>query len=418
MDKRKVVILIVGLVLIGGVVTLAVTGAGRTNNANQQASDKVEAAAPTPDKTEVVASGRVVAATQAKVGFTTGGKIAEILVKVGDQVEPGQVVARLDSDQPRFSVAQAEARLKTAQARLDEARAGLRPEELSALDAQVSAAKAQVDAAQAQLDQARASLARLVAPPTELDLQEAQRRVDQAKDALWGAQAQRDAIGGQAQRGSGELEAAEARVKQSEVEVRLAEIALEKLQAGPTRQDIAEAKARVAQAEANLAAAQADYDRTLANADQQKAGARSESIAVFEAQVREAQVSLDQARAELADTELKAPFAASVAELLANPGEAVNAGSPVVNLMDLAGMQVETTDLQEYDVARLKVGQPVKINVLAVPDKTFNGKLLRISPVAKILDNGDATYKVTLTLDETDPRVNLGMTTKVEFPLQ
>jgi HlyD family secretion protein len=411
-------VLIGGLVLFGGVAVAAMTVTGRGNNPARQASQKAEAAAPTAARTEVVASGRVVAATQAKVGFTTGGKIAEILVKVGDQVAVGQVIARLESEPAKYAVARAEANLKTAQARLDEARAGLRPEELAALDAEVSAAKARVDAAQARLDEARASLTKLMAPPTALELQEAQRRVDLQKNALWGAQAQRDAIGGSSHRGSGELEGAEARVNQAEVEVQLAEIALARLQTGPTREEIAQARARVAQAEADLAAAQADYNRTLANAGQKKAGARPESIAVFEAQVREAQVALDQARSDLAETELRAPFAASVAELLANVGETVSAGSPVVNLMDIAGMQVETTDLQEYDVARLKVGQPVKINVLAVPDKTFNGKLLRISPVAKILDNGDATYKVTLTLEAPDPRVNLGMTTKVEFPVQ
>ncbi|OGO42098.1 MAG: hypothetical protein A2Z04_04150 [Chloroflexi bacterium RBG_16_57_9] len=74
--------------------------------------------------------------------------------------------------------------------------------------------------------------------------------------------------------------------------------------------------------------------------------------------------------------------------------------------------------MQEYDVARLKDGQPVKINVLAIPDKSFSGRLLWVSPNAKILDNGDATYKVTVSLDETDPRIKLGMTTKVQFPIQ
>ena len=50
-------------------------------------------------------------------------------------------------------------------------------------------------------------------------------------------------------------------------------------------------------------------------------GARTELIAAAEADVASAQATLDQAKAALAETELKAPFAGTIAELTILPGE-------------------------------------------------------------------------------------------------
>ena len=82
------------------------------------------------------------------------------------------------------------------------------------------------------------------------------------------------------------------------------------------------------------------------------AGVRDETLAAAAGAVAEAEAVLQQAQADLADTELRAPFAGTVTALQVNPGENVGAGQVLLTLADLSHLQVETTDLSEVDVAQ------------------------------------------------------------------
>ena len=64
----------------------------------------------------LVAEARVVPAQRAALGMPSGGIVAEVLVAEGDQVQPGQVLLRLDRARATAAVAQAEAELAQAQA--------------------------------------------------------------------------------------------------------------------------------------------------------------------------------------------------------------------------------------------------------------------------------------------------------------
>ena len=65
----------------------------------------------------------------------------------------------------------------------------------------------------------------------------------------------------------------------------------------------------------------------------------------------------------MSETELKAPFAGIVAEIAPVAGEQVGAGAAVVRLADLSAWQIETDDLTELDVVKVKVGTPASIDV-------------------------------------------------------
>jgi len=117
----------------------------------------------------VSANGRVAAAEQVDVGSKVGGRVIELAVKEGDLVRVGQVLARLDDQELRARLRQAESAVAAAKARWDEAKSGARRQE-------VEEARAAVEAAQAQLGLAtdlRARVQRLfdagVAPQAELD---------------------------------------------------------------------------------------------------------------------------------------------------------------------------------------------------------------------------------------------------------
>ena len=126
-----------------------------------------------------------------------------------------------------------------------------------------------------------------------------------------------------------------------------------------------------------------------------------------------AQRSLDTARAELAQTQLIAPFGATVVSVEVQPGEYVRPGQVVLVLADLKGLKVETTDLSERNVAAVQPGQPASVYVEAL-DREFQGEVTAISPISNTV-GGDVVIKVTVQLDEPPLGLRWGMSTQVRI---
>ena len=63
----------------------------------------------------------MVADQQASLTFASSGEIAEVLVDKGQQVELGEVLARVDTTSLEWQIARSQASLETAQARLEQA---------------------------------------------------------------------------------------------------------------------------------------------------------------------------------------------------------------------------------------------------------------------------------------------------------
>lgn len=167
----------------------------------------------------ITAVGSVVPREQVPHAFGVAGRVAEVLVEVGDRVEVGEVLARLESSELTLQLQEAEAVRAGAQAQLDQLTAGARPEEIIVARANLDAAEARLAAAEEDLreleDDNRATAAQLRAAETNVVVLEAQR------DA---AQAQRDLLA--AGPTTAELAAAEAQLAQAGVAVAGARLAL------------------------------------------------------------------------------------------------------------------------------------------------------------------------------------------------
>ncbi len=68
---------------------------------------------------------------QSKLTFKSGGRLTELLVSVGDQVQEGQPLARLDDADLQIALEQAQAGYNSAVAKLEQTRAGTRPEDIA-----------------------------------------------------------------------------------------------------------------------------------------------------------------------------------------------------------------------------------------------------------------------------------------------
>ena len=135
------------------------------------------------------------------------------------------------------------------------------------------------------------------------------------------------------------------------------------------------------------------------------------SIAVAQANYRAAQVGVEQ-------TLIRAPFDGVVLTKNANVGDvitpfssAVGSQAAVVTMADMSTLEVEA-DVSESNLSKVKVGEPCEIQLDALPDVRFRGRLLRMVPT---VDRAKATVMAKIRFDELDPRILPEMSAKVSF---
>jgi len=364
MSKRNLIITILGLAIVGG--AFFASGGGELINPK-----------PTPTPVAamgeldylVTASGTLLPVQRANLSFRMVGQVVQVNVKQNDVVKPGDVLARLEASELEAAVA-------TARAQLAQVKAG--------------ASKEDIAVAQANLANAQAQLAKVRAPVSVEDVAMARATLESAAAILRDAQSQYDRVRNDPQVG---MYPESQKLHLATQDYRIAEARYKQVTKGATAEDVRIAESAVTVAQANLARVQAS--------------ARGEEIAV-------AQARLDQALAALNATTVTAPFAGTVASVNVRVGETATPGAPVFTLGDLSALRLETDDLSETNIARVKLGQSVDVAFDALPGKKFAGKVLTIAPIASAKQGG-TNYTVTIDVLNLDPALRWGMTGHVEI---
>jgi HlyD family secretion protein len=169
----------------------------------------------------------------------------------------------------------------------------------------------------------------------------------------------------------------------------------------------------VAQAEGGLVVAKAEVEEAQRQFDKVKNGLDPEDQKQLEGELQNATKQLEAARSALSDLELKAPFAGTTSKINVREGEWVSTGQNALLLADLTQMQVETTDLNEIDVARITEGAPVDITFDALPGVTIAGTVDKIA--ARSSEGSGVNYTVTISMDERPEKLRWGMTAFVDI---
>jgi RND family efflux transporter MFP subunit len=138
-----------------------------------------------------------------------------------------------------------------------------------------------------------------------------------------------------------------------------------------------------------------------------------EVLEIANANVQQAQASVEIAQAHLAQGTLSAPHDGTIASIMVIPGEFIPSDQAIVTLATLNTLQIETTDLSELDIPNVHIGDPAHIFVEAL-NQTISGKVSAISPVANTV-GGDVVFKVTITPDTQPEGLLWGMTAEVEI---
>jgi len=132
---------------------------------------------------------------------------------------------------------------------------------------------------------------------------------------------------------------------------------------------------------------------------------------VADARVAQAQAALEVAQGQLAEATLRAPYDGTVVEIKTIRGEFAEPGQVVLTFGDLDHLIVETTDLSERDVTRVRVGQSATVYIEAL-DEELMGTVTSIAPLAESL-GGDVVYRVTLALSAQPVDLLWGMSAEI-----
>jgi len=310
----------------------------------------------------ITSEGRVEPIHYAQIALNTGGLVSEVLSKEGDQVNAGQVVARLQNDQAQT--------LESAQAN---ALQQLTTAHQAARDAQYNLDKFDVPGDFAGMTPLQAS-------NLMLD------QLNVARDAF---EPYKNASDLKMQHGNIVIDTGVYRNTAKMYKKRL-DAAWEKYRKAVEWLDLNSA---VETAKAQLVQAQKDYDNLQdPSLAENTAGARS----------------------ALANAEVRVPFTGTLTNLDLKVGEVAPVGQPVLTIADLTGWVVKTTDLTEIDVVKIKEGQPVDVTFDAIPNVNLKGNVLTISQ-NYTEKQGDIDYIVTVLLTDNNPAIRWGMTAKVNF---
>ena len=445
------VLLIVAAVAVGRIVF---TGTGGKDSAE---TSEVKTAAVERGNIAVAidATGTIKPLNIVEISSKASGKILELRVDAGDYVEKDEIIAVVETTYVQISLEQAQADLQSAEARLEQAEIDIQLQreqsDIQIRQAQESLAEAQqrliqlkedirlekiankrgvLDAenslniakiryklltsdevrdenkqrAQASLEQDKANLDLVTTEHERNKKLHVKELISQA--ALETSQAQLKSAKARHRSSAENLKlvekpATEAELELGQADVRKAEfnleLAKERVEAEASRDmDLELQRQRIVQAEESL---------KLAQANRKQITRKERDIETARLAVKRNQTQLELRQIEYDDTIIKAPISGTILEKLVEEGQLITSrlsslasteGQAIVTMADLDTVYV-VTEVDETDIGKVQIGQPVTITVEAYPDMPFQGEVLKIAPQGRVIQNV-TTFEVTSEL--------------------
>ncbi|MGC8861996.1 MAG: efflux RND transporter periplasmic adaptor subunit, partial [Armatimonadota bacterium] len=305
-------------------------------------------------------------------------------------------------------IRQAESALASARAAYEQTKSALVPQKLAAAQAAYDQAKAAYDQAQRDLKRRQALLEKGFVSQSQVDAAEEQYNVTKA--LLASAKSKLDTVKEECDQ---DLRSAQAKVEQAQAAYEAA--LANRVQDTIKQQELAAARAAFKQAAAALASARAGtYQDKM----------KREEILQAQAQLARATAAVKNARTQLGYCTIRAPRSGVVVKKYVEEGSIVTAGRSAIGgaagagitiaeIADVSRMRV-VVNVDETDIARIKLGQEVDVTFDAYPDELFGAKVIKIAPQA-IVDQNVTTIPVTVELDYADRRLKPEMNATCDF---
>lgn len=112
---------------------------------------------------------------------------------------------------------------------------------------------------------------------------------------------------------------------------------------------------------------------------------------------------------------LVAPWRGTISNILLHVGDTAVPGATVFTIADLSHYQLETTDVDEYLIGRVRRGQFVTVTIDVQPARRLRGTVLTAASQTQPSAGGGTHYPVVIELGGTDPDLRPGMSAHVVF---
>ena len=444
MNKKTLLIAVGAIVIIGGVVGGFFLK--RLNNAPYEVviakrGDLIQ---------EVSASGKVEFPTKIDLHFKNSGKLVEINAKVGKKVLSNQLLAKQDTAQLDAQVSEMQAGIDLQKAKLQQLISGASFEDINVYETSVINAEQSLEESKKNLidkiknaytksdDAVRGKSDQLFNNPKEYNSQlifvtsdsrlesdiESQRFLLESVLSTWSESLK--TISTQSDLSS-EIALANKNINQIKsflddissvvnsltVYSNVSQSVIDKW-----KTDISTARTNVDLVASNLSLAEESIktkEGALKTSQNQltfkKAGARPTDISVYQAQISQAEASLQKTLAQRKELMIFAPSQGVVTYVNGEVGEIISPDMNIVSFASLGSLQVKL-NVVEDKIVDVKIGQEVRITFDAIENERFTGRVVAIDPAETIV-GGVVYYQTTILFDKADERVRSGMTANV-----
>ena len=423
-------------------------------------------------------SGTLEPVVKVDVKSRVAGRLSRFYVKPGDVIAAGQLIATVDPKEVAREVAGIAAQVRSARAGLeqtkenegliarqvalavDRAKIGVQTAESQVADAEVSKSDAAINLRDAILgvETAEKRYAQTAAPTRPQELAQAVASLKRADDQLDDQKRiveRRKTLLTKGFISQQDVDTAETQVRLQESDIQSARQRVALLKEGPRKEDIDTAKlavdaAKIRVEQANIRVKQADIKVSQAKINLRTSklelqnqennlgtvALRKRDIERSRADVAQIENRFAQQSVQLTETRIVAPMAGEVTgkyleegELVASATAGFAQGAAIVTIANLKQMQVRT-NVNEVDVVKVKVGQPVEIRVDGVRNVTFHGVVASKAPASLTSSQAGATntaasassnqvvrFEVKVRVTDGDARLRPGMTASVDILL-
>lgn len=310
--------------------------------------------------------------------------IEEVYVIAGQQVKQGDLLARVGDTDLQNALARAEASLALLQAQIANEQAPPLAGDIAEARASVISAQAELDHLESLPSQEAITQAAADLKLREVELRQAQERYDEVAYA--------EGIG---------MSPQAAELQRATLNWERAKAVYDEATKPATRPQLAAARLSLVQAQNRL-------EKLLAEE-------RPEEKTVNEARLREAQLQVDEARANLIKAELYAPWNGIVTSINAAPG--VSTSNASFTLAQVEPLRFATSNFSERNLADIKPGDKAAIFLKTYPNVPLPAIIYRVELESTQKDGDTALFTVYFDFNSGDLEVQPGMTGRVEIVL-
>jgi HlyD family secretion protein len=348
--------------------------------------------------------------TQVDMAFKIPGKMIELKVDEGDNVQKGMTLARLDTLQLDSQKNRDRAALVAAETQI--------PQLETSIERQKASLAAEMDLRRAQLAQAQARLDELLAGSREQEIRQARAMVEEAQSQH--QQAAQDWERAQILHKNDDISTSQfdqyrMRFDATAAALRQSQEQLSLVVAGPRKEEIDGARAQVDQARANL---------QLTEASRLELRRMEQELQTRHAQVEQARAQVAVMDAQLADSVATSPVDGVVLVKSSEAGEILAAGTTFVTIGESDRPWLRAY-IGEQDLGRVMLGAKVKVTTDSYPGKVYWGRVTFISSEAEFTPKQIQTpeervklvYRVKIEVENPQHELKLNMPAEAEILL-